>query len=362
MSPATIFGACADLHMNNWNAFSQANSDGENSRLRIQIDELLRCAEEVRDRGGKYLVVAGDVFHVRGSLAPSVLNPVSDAFERITKEFGLFPIILSGNHDLESRDSSRLSSSVTALEKAGCTIIHETTVMEDLGFAMIPWFERVRKNARYPGTSLQEAIESIDPAKRKDLVLFIHAPIDGVIEGLPAHGLTPEYLQDLGFKAVFSGHYHNYKDLGGGVYSIGASTQQTWSDVGHKAGFIIYDNGKVEWRASRAPEFVEIDADTDPEEIPMIVDGNYVRAKFNVNKASDIEAARSFLTKQGAKGVVILPQKAVAAIHERGTTSIKTGASVEASISSYISAGSFSNTAALELECNAILSEVRSSK
>ena len=40
----------------------------------------------------------------------------------------------------------------------------------------------------------------------------------------------------------------------------------------------------------------------------MIVDGNYVRAKVNTNKSSEIEAMRAYLIKMGAKGVTILQE------------------------------------------------------
>lgn len=361
------YGVVSDQHCHNWNAFSHTLANGENSRLRIILDELLRAAQEVKDKGGELLIDAGDVFHVRGSLAPSVLNPVQDTYRTITQDMGLKVLILSGNHDLEGKESSRLGSAVTSLEKVGCVIVNQPTVFEDLGIAMIPWNPAINstpaKGDKPARVGLKEQIESIDPALRPKLDLFLHAPIDGVIVGLPDHGLDAAYLASLGFKRVFSGHYHNHKDMGDGIYSIGASTQQTWGDIGAKAGYLLVEEEKVNWRSTRAPAFVEIDGETDPTEIPMIVDGNYVRAKVNTNKSSEIEAMRSFLIKNGAKGVTILPQKAVEAKHARtGKSAIAAGASVEGSIGSYIAAGGFSNPGPLILLCNEILEEVRSSK
>ena len=353
-----LYGVISDSHGHAWSAFSTTLETGVNSRLQIILDEIKRAAQEVKDRGGNLLIHDGDVFHVRGSLAPSVLNPTQDTFREII-ESGVQVKILSGNHDLESKTSNRLCSAVTALESVGCTIVNELTIFEEEGIAMIPWNPSINGNKDNIGLKAQ--IESIDPAIRHKLDLHLHAPIDGVIAGLPDHGLDDAYLASLGFKRVFSGHYHNHKDFGNGVVSVGATTHQTWSDVGAKAGFLIVTDAKVEWRASWAPEFVEVDSDTDVAELPLIVDGNYVRAKINSNKSGDIEALRAFLIKSGAKGVNILPQKSMAASVSR-TAAIAAGATVEGSIGAYISAGSFSNTGALLLRCNDVLSRVRAAK
>lgn len=344
------FGVVSDQHNHNFSAFSSTLPSGVNSRLQITIDELFRMADEVKARGGKRIYNAGDVFHVRGSIAPSVLNPVQDAYKKLVDD-GFEVFILAGNHDLESKESARVSSAITSLEKVGCKIINEPMIDLAEGVAMIPWIQSIK--------ALKEAIEAIDPADRPNLDLFIHAPLDGTIIGLPDHGLDPAWLQTLGFRRVFSGHYHHHKDFGGGVYSIGASTHQTWGDVGSKAGYLIVDGPKVEYRASHAPEFVEIDSEVDPAEIPLIADGNYVRAKINSNKSSDIEALRGYLLDNGAKGVTIVPTKTVAAPSER-KAAIAAGASMEGSIGNFIMAGEFAKKGELILLCNDILSTVRS--
>lgn len=51
------------------------------------------------------MLVAGDTFHVRGTVSPTVLNYVSDAYEWIVKDLGLSVAMLAGNHDLETNDS-----------------------------------------------------------------------------------------------------------------------------------------------------------------------------------------------------------------------------------------------------------------
>lgn len=363
-----IYGVVSDQHMHGWSAFAETLPTGINSRLQITIDELIRAAKEVKARGGKTLIDAGDVFHVRGSLAPSVLNPVEDAYRHIIDDLGMEVAILAGNHDMEGKTSHRISNAITTLEKLGCKIINEPSVLPELKIAMVPWNPKLDTT---PATAdkpevlgLRDQIKNLPltPAQRAEYALFIHAPLDGVILGLPDKGFTAAELASYGFKYVFSGHYHNHKDMGDGVFSIGPTTQQNWGDIGSKAGYLIVsESNGVEWRASNAPEFVAIDNTTDPDEIPLIVPGNYVRVTLNSNKASDKNAMRDYLLKQGAVGVSILPSKSVVATATR-SAKINAGATMEGSITEFIKERGYANGSDLASKCVDILSRVRSAK
>ncbi|MFH4134446.1 serine/threonine protein phosphatase, partial [Acinetobacter baumannii] len=187
--------------------------------------------------GGTHLYHTGDLFHVRGSISPSVLNPTIATYKVIQQLLGIKVRILAGNHDLEFREANRNGSAVTALEGIGCEIINETSLFLDERVAMIPWFqdvnelkseiERVKLQINsMPSRSPLRTIETVS-----DWTLMIHAPVDGVIAGIPSHGLSATWLGSQGFKRVFAGHYHHHKDFGNGVYSVGALTHNSWSDV-----------------------------------------------------------------------------------------------------------------------------------
>ena len=354
------YGLMADVHFHNWSAFSTIESDGVNSRLGILLKEICRCAEETGKAGGDTIIVAGDMFHSRGNITPSVLNPVMDTLDRLVKG-GFKFVILAGNHDLEGKNSDRLSSAVTALEGVGCTVINDVEAGARCmdGVKLIPWIEDIK--------ALKEVIESVTNKENIDLIL--HAPIDGVIAGLPDHGLTAEWLTAQGFRRVFSGHYHQHKHLYGAagapggasvsnVYSIGALAHHTWNDVGTKAGFLIVKSSDIRWFKSHAPEFVEISAETDPFDIPILADGNYVRAKINSGNQKDVEELRAYLNDCGAKGVAILPQKNVAATPRTGAT-IKAGASLEVSVTDFIKTQGYSSAEKLSLVCQDILAQAR---
>ena len=338
------YALISDTHHHNWTAFSTVNSDGVNTRLQQILDETERCAVELAKVGGNTIIHAGDLFHVRGSVAPSVLNPTLDLYRRLCKDFRV--ILLAGNHDLEGKEANDLGSAITALKNVGCIVANDTFI--DPGLLLVPWTPNVK--------DLKDKLENLaDRFPNHDIV--IHAGIDGVIKGLPDHGLSAEYLEDLGFKRVFAGHYHHHKKLAESVWSIGALTHQTWGDIGTKAGFMIVDEHSVDWRSSHAPQFVEITEKTAVHDIPLIVDGNYVRAKLPRVSQSDVEQFREFLTDSGALGVSLLvePTSAVA----RSRSSVKAGASLEVSVEDYIKASALDRQPELSVLCANILKEAR---
>jgi len=351
------YGIISDTHHHAWSAFAKTNPGGVNSRLQIILDETLRAAKEVKAAGGNILFHAGDMFHVRGRITPSVQNPTLDMYNFITATIGINIVILAGNHDLETEESNRLGSAITALDAVhGVRVINE--VMQGYGVhdnvLLVPWIKDVEK--------LKAAIERIDPLDRLGVDLIIHAPVDGVIAGIPSHGLDDAYLAGLEYRRVFCGHYHHHKDFGNGVYSIGALAHHTWSDVGSKAGFLIVTDKEVKWHASHAPSFVEITAETPIEEIPLIVDGNYVKAKIGSSKASDVEEMRQFLTKDcQAAGVVIFSQRE-GSVSERSTTAVSASTTLETSVSSFVDAGTYTFKSDLQKVCQEILAEVRAAK
>lgn len=329
-----VYGLMADLHLHSWSAFSTTLESGLNSRLAGLLGEIERCAKEVKAAGGDRVFVAGDIFHVRGSVSPTVLNSTRDAMSTIAEEQGVEFVIIPGNHDLEGRESNRLSSAVTALECDGVRVINHT--YQDNMVLLVPWIESI-DSLRAEIASLLATQEDGSARKASMYDLILHAPIDGVIKGLPSHGLTPEWLASLGFKRVFSGHYHHHKRFDGGIHSIGALAHHSWSDIGSKAGFLLVYPDRVDWRKSHLPEFIDLSqlVDLDPAEVPLIVDGNYVRVKIEASKVKDVEGARQELLDMGAKAVIVQAQPRPPA-REGTATTASAGASLEASISNYI--------------------------
>lgn len=330
------YGIISDIHAHSWSLFSTTNPNGINSRLQIILDEITRAADAVIAAGGHSLVVAGDIFHVRGSIDPEVLNPVQACFGKILWK-GIDVFAIPGNHDLKSKETTELASAVQTLSETFSSegsfrVYNAPGRFERPGqpevFAFVPW--------RSTTAGLLEDLEKVatNSGKPSKLDVFIHAGIDGVLSGMPDHGLTAKILADFGFRRVFAGHYHNHKDLGDGVFSIGATTHQTWSDVGSKAGFLLVDDdGKVSYQASHAPSFVDVTG-LDEGDMALAADGNYVRYRGDAMTTKQVSELRSFLLTSGARGVAIQAPKPTSAT--RAGTSPTGGQSLDQSVQGFV--------------------------
>lgn len=89
------YGVISDPHYHRWDAFATTNADGLNSRLEIQLDATKEAAKAMKAAGCKHMLVAGDTFHVRGAISPSVLHFVTETYEWIIKELGLEVVMLA---------------------------------------------------------------------------------------------------------------------------------------------------------------------------------------------------------------------------------------------------------------------------
>lgn len=346
------YALLSDLHFHNWNSFSTINEEGINSRLQIIISEVCRAKDELIKAGGDEMVLAGDIFHTRGSVSPEVFNPVVRLFEQLSQEIKIYAI--AGNHDLSSKDTSWLTNAASALIPAGVQMSHEsdfiTAPYSTNNLLLVPWQSSV--------DTLKFKLETLATTMTSRVAdVIIHAPVDGVIAGLPDHGLTDKYLSSLGFNRVFSGHYHDHKDFGNGVYSIGATTHQTWSDVGKKAGFLLVYPDKVKRFASHAPSFVDIFGDMTEEEL-LDCDNNYVRLKIGKATPGEINDLRQEMIERGAKGVVIQAVKD-SSIEEREPGVVGKSISLEQSVAEYVGKA-FGGNADLVTLCDDILAKVES--
>lgn len=349
------FAIISDIHAHNWSQFSGVDEQGRNTRLVALLSEVKRASETLRSAGGDTMFVAGDLFHVRGSLPPSVLNPVMDCFRELSLE-GTKIWVIPGNHDLEGRNSERLGSAVTALEGVDCKVFNKLDCFA--GVWAMPWMDSIA-DLKDRLSKLAETRRAIGVKFGTDVIgkesLIIHAPVNGVIMGIPDHGLDAGWLAGLGFRRVFAGHFHNHVEFPGGVYSIGAIAHHTWSDVGSKAGFLIVHENKVDFHPSILPAFVDVFQDTPAASVPAMVKGNYARVKVSTSKLADIEKMREYLTKQGALGTVIMSVKAPTEERTGGVTaSVSAGASIEQSISEFVKSKGFEPDMTKEIEMAAL--------
>jgi DNA repair exonuclease SbcCD nuclease subunit len=303
--------------MHNWTQFASADDEGRNTRLSIILDSLLEAVDTALEEGIDEMYLAGDLFHTRGSLPPSVLNRVVDCFGKITKR-GMTVHAIPGNHDLESDNSCELTNASQVLTTVGVNVYTDTKQIGDI--VMVPWKSSL--------DALRGELQTIADLSEdvSELVVFIHAPLNGVIEGIPDHGLSSTELEAFGFKALFSGHYHNFKEVGNKVWSIGALTHQTWGDIGSQAGYVIYntETNEVEQRETSAPKFIDVSAiaTMDADDLQKHVEGNYARLRLAQAEKKEVIECRDYLMELGAVGVIVnhTPAKTVSRQSNANTT------------------------------------------
>ena len=137
------YGVISDPHYHRWDAFATTNADGLNSRLEIQLDATKEAAKAMKAAGCKHMLVAGDTFHVRGAISPSVLHFVTETYEWIIKELGLKVVMLAGNHDLETNDSVYSANAAASLRSIGVEIVcgkrPHSIKMGDVTVHLISW-------------------------------------------------------------------------------------------------------------------------------------------------------------------------------------------------------------------------------
>jgi DNA repair exonuclease SbcCD nuclease subunit len=343
----------SDIHLHKWSPFSTVNADGINSRLAIQHAELERAGDELLKRGGDTIYIAGDFFHQRGSIDPEVMNPSHSVIRRMIEK-GIKFIAIPGNHDLVGRHTTELGN---AFQTFGAMNGFSVVLYPDLvapNVSMIPWCatkDELRE-------AVKQFIEAVPGCTRGDLI--IHVGIDGMLDGVPATGLSPAEVASWGFRRVFAGDYHNHRVAEGGkVVSIGATTHQTWSDLGSKAGFVFVYDDRIEFQASHAPSFVEITGEDEPDEIPLIVDGNYVRVRAMKLADAEIKKFRKELEGMGARGVHFqVARETVSA--RAGSTPVK-ASTLDESVDKFIDTmPEVVDVAAVKAQCTDVLNQVRS--
>lgn len=303
------YGLCADCHFHSWSLFSSQNDQGVNTRLQGQLDEFRRLCEETKKAGGERVYVAGDIFHVRGTLKTSVLNPVVSEFICCANELGIQIRVMAGNHDLEGAEVTFAGNATIQLAHSTCDdepeieVVQYPKFFEDDKVAIVPW-QNTREGMINAVEELKKDITKFSDCKVEDCDLHLHTGINGVIIGMPDHGWSPEELADFGFKRVFSGHYHQHKVFEVDdcqVVSIGALTHQTWSDVGTTAGWVLVDEESFEQFEAKTPKFLDLDDDFEVEDAA----GNYIRVRGVEMEEKEIRELRDALQDAGAKGVVI---------------------------------------------------------
>ncbi|EIG7598544.1 metallophosphoesterase [Escherichia coli] len=368
------YGVISDCHYHKWDAFSTTNAEGLNSRLEIQLEATKEAAIAMKKAGCKYMLVAGDTFHVRGTVSPSVLHYVTETYKWIINELDLTVVMLAGNHDLdltvvmlagnhdlETNDSVYSANAAASLSSIGVVIVcgkrPHSIKIGDVTVHLISW----RNNHAELISDLKALRKSVE-GDNHDVV--IHTSINKAIPTMPDVGIDAQELKDIGFRLVLSGHYHNHKEVIPGVISVGALTHQNWGDVGSLAGYMIVNpDGSFSHYETSAPKFINLEDDVADDQIR----GNYVRFRAVIENDEEGIKYQNILKTMGAKGVVCnFIRKSSMMEGTASTTETSKIDSLGESVSAYCKIvhdtdGGF-DLSKLDILCQEILTEAESSE
>jgi DNA repair exonuclease SbcCD nuclease subunit len=303
----------SDIH---FHAFKQHSKliDGVNSRLLDQIRAWRQAVELGQARGCSLMLIAGDVFEVRGSIKPSVFNRVTSlVMETLARGFDIG--VVPGNHDMESFGAGESATDSwdylkDSLSSRRCKVFKAPELVRMGGYKIlgIPYCHDVK--------DFKETFGRLGRTLSPDITV-IHQGLDNfnTDSSYPATGITAEWLEENNPGVILSGHYHNPgRSVGGRVINVGGLVQHRFSDEGRARGCWIISENSFEFITLDSPRFITIDASQTRRRLDDLY-GNFVRIR--AGKPGEAEDLRRRVEAAGALSVVVEIEREFKSAHER---------------------------------------------
>lgn len=275
----------SDIHVDDYAKFSKVDPvTGLGTRLKNCLDIFDQIYEYGEAHGIDTLLVGGDIFDKRGYISVPVYVSVYDKFQHFF-ENGWRVYSIVGNHDQATRsgafDSLKPLPMTCRIEGRGfCSSVAERYKVGFVSFC------------EFPKTFLENLQEV---AKQKPDIYLIHQGINGALiagdEILARDEVSlGEILDIVGRDAwVFSGHYHIHQTLAPKVCFIGSAVPKDFGDKTAK-GFLHFDGKGFKQIESRAPKFIEVEADNlASQEFRKALAGHYVKVNYKGQEPPGVE-------------------------------------------------------------------------
>jgi DNA repair exonuclease SbcCD nuclease subunit len=202
----------------------------------------------------------GDLFEKRGKLDVELFNLVYQIFaEKKTRKVFKDIIMLPGNHDLATKETDTLRSSIFAFnELPHVTVIKEPQTIGHLTefnskniedadrvyLHFVPFYDDQAQHIT--------ALKDIQSSTKKDgfHILCTHAELRGGRMGVTKSkkGISAKQMGVKNFDLILLGHFHQHQTIAGKIVYVGAPLQHKFSDVGERRGFILLNEKKKTWR------------------------------------------------------------------------------------------------------------------
>lgn len=277
----------SDLHLHPHNSDWRRVDDG--------MEVLKWIHKEAVERKIDKVWFLGDWFHVRGYLYPSVVARTYEAMMWF-KNSGIEVATLVGNHDMPHKQTT-LHHSLTAfgsiVQVIDQPMIYET---DTWNFYWLPYVESVGKTK----WAIDKIVAQKDPNKKS--CLLAHLDINGAnystfVES--THGIDADYV-DSAFDMVITGHYHARQIVGDHTFYIGSPYQQNFGETNETKGFMIFDNGELDFVENTfSPKYMYINES----QIDERVANNYITVR--VASADRIIHAREKSAQFNPRNVTI---------------------------------------------------------
>ena len=297
----------ADLHFHAFKQFA-SRVDGDNSRFLEIIEAFSNAVEMAAEQECTALLIAGDVFHARGALRPSVFNRVF--FEIAEAADGMQVLVIPGNHDMENYrggstavDTLHEVENVIVAKEPSCPVIVGTRsgIVHSLSVGCVPY---IHDHEEF----IVEAAKLVNATKPE--AMLIHQGIDDfAFPGMPETGLTIKRIREFFDGPVFCGHYHG-PEMIDNVFCVGSLVQHSFGDTSER-GFWIYDTdtNAAKHVVVPGPRFLTVSSVKEAKG----ASGRYVRVMADTLAKADKISSAAF--DAGGKGVTVVLERKFTAAH-----------------------------------------------
>ena len=271
-----------------------------NSRLHNILNGLCDMRDYADENSIEHILMAGDMFHKRGTIDVSVFNAVY----RILSTFeplGIKLHAIAGNHDQIDNSKVPVSAIHTLSDVIHVVETPEVFTIESNNESYQVLAVPYSKDKEYVLDSIKSLRKHLD--NKGESILMCHLGITGGKVGSGMYSMNGEYtLSELlcsKWKYLIAGHYHQPQILAENAIYPGTPVQNSFSDEmpsdndGGYNGFFVLDMSKrydIHFVPIIAPRFVTVSSVKDLENLDsQFLQENHIRVKSDAKNVDDIK-------------------------------------------------------------------------
>ena len=191
--------------------------------------------QEFKRRGVERVVCLGDSLVTREEVDVMAQSKAINFFKNMANHF--FVDVLLGNHDMNLKHASHISSLEGLTLHGGISLHRDITVLksfDNVSTLMIPYHE--------DQSIILKFVEQM--GERPDIIVFGHLSLNGAVQNTRYNtkftgAIGPDVFK--GFKRTYTGHFHVHQRMDHRVTYVGSPLQFNFGDAGDERGIMVYD-------------------------------------------------------------------------------------------------------------------------